>query len=93
MDIRRQRTRALLVQAFEELSRTKALQEISVSEICELATVRRGTFYKHFEDKDDFFRYYLTTVTADIVNSSRRVKASMIFGSTRATCTYPLRRC
>ena len=67
MDIRRQRTRALLVQAFEELSRTKALQEISVSEICELATVRRGTFYKHFEDKDDFFRYYLTTITADIV--------------------------
>lgn len=44
MDIRRQRTRALLVQAFEELSRTKALQEISVSEICELATVRRGTY-------------------------------------------------
>ena len=67
MDIRRQRTRALLVQAFKELSRTKVLQEVSVSELCELATVRRGTFYKHFEDKDAFFRYYLTTVTADIM--------------------------
>lgn len=57
----------MLVQAFKELSRTKVLQEVSVSELCELATVRRGTFYKHFEDKDAFFRYYLTTVTADIM--------------------------
>lgn len=67
MDVRRQRTRALLVRAFKELSRTKTLQEISVSELCELSTVRRGTFYKHFEDKDAFFRYYLTTITADIM--------------------------
>lgn len=63
MDVRAKRTRELLVRAFEELSLEKPLQEISVSEICELSTVRRGTFYRHFEDKQDFFRYYLTTIT------------------------------
>lgn len=53
----------MLTDAFEELSRERPLQDISVSEICELSTVRRGTFYRHFEDKHDFFRYYLTTIT------------------------------
>lgn len=63
MDIRTKRTRAMLVKAFEQLSEEKSLQDISVSEICELSTVRRGTFYRHFDDKYAFFRHYLTTVT------------------------------
>lgn len=63
MDIRAQRTRELLVSAFEELSEEHPLQDITVSEICARSTVRRGTFYRHFEDKQDFFRYYLTTIT------------------------------
>lgn len=63
MDIRVERTYGMLVDAFEELSKEKPYQEISVSEICERSTVRRATFYRHFEDKQDFFRYYLTTFT------------------------------
>lgn len=63
MDVRAKRTRQLLVRAFDELLAEKPLQDISVSEICERSTVRRGTFYRHFEDKHDFFKYYLTTIT------------------------------
>lgn len=63
MDIRVERTYKLLVDAFEELLNEKPYQEISISEICERSTVRRATFYRHFEDKQDFFRYYLTTFT------------------------------
>lgn len=63
MDIRVERTYKMLVDAFEELSREKPYQEISISELCDLSTVRRATFYRHFEDKQDFFRYYLTTFT------------------------------
>ena len=62
MDIRVERTYSMLVDAFEKLAKKKSFQEISVSEICELSTVRRATFYRHFEDKQDFFRYYLTTL-------------------------------
>lgn len=63
MDIRVQRTRAMLVEAFRELSSERPLHDISVSDICERSTVRRATFYRHFVDKQDFFRYYLTTIT------------------------------
>lgn len=67
MDIRVQRTRGMLVEAFMELSRERPLHEISVSDICERSTVRRATFYRHFEDKQAFFRYYLTTITDRLI--------------------------
>ncbi|MGI6217136.1 MAG: TetR/AcrR family transcriptional regulator [Coriobacteriales bacterium] len=63
MDIRSERTRKMLCEALEELLGSKKIDEISVSEICAKSTVRRATFYRHFEDKNDFFRYYLTTIT------------------------------
>lgn len=63
MDIRFERTRQMLVDAFEKLQENKSVEEITVSEICELSTVRRATFYRHFEDKYDFYEYYLSTLT------------------------------
>lgn len=63
MDIRTVRTRKMLIDAFEQLSEQKPYEQISVSELCELSTVRRATFYRHFEDKDDFYRFYLSSLT------------------------------
>lgn len=63
MDIRSERTRQMLVDAFEKLQESKAMEEITVSEICEVSTVRRATFYRHFVDKYDFYEYYLQTLT------------------------------
>lgn len=63
MDIRTHRTRELLRSALEQLLDEKSLEDISVSEICELSTVRRATFYRHFEDKYAFFEWYLQTIT------------------------------
>lgn len=63
MDIRTKRTNDMLCNAMEELLAKKDYEKISVSELCELSTVRRATFYRHFEDKDAFFRYYLGTLT------------------------------
>lgn len=53
----------MLCEAMEQLLAEKPYGEISVSEICELSTVQRGTFYRHFEDKAAFFRHYLNTIT------------------------------
>lgn len=63
MDIRAERTRELLRNALEELLSQKSLEDISVREICDLSTVRRGTFYRHFDDKYAFYEWYLGTLT------------------------------
>lgn len=69
MDIRTERTRAMLVDAFERLTEKNAVEDVSVTQICELSTVRRATFYRHFEDKYDFYRYYLSTLTTKFLKS------------------------
>jgi AcrR family transcriptional regulator len=50
-DPRIRRTRQLLQGALRDLMKTKALDEISVQDITEAATVNRATFYDHYTDK------------------------------------------
>ncbi|HEY6413618.1 MAG TPA: TetR/AcrR family transcriptional regulator [Edaphobacter sp.] len=50
-DPRIRRTRQLLQGALRDLMKTKALDEISVQDITDLATVNRATFYDHYNDK------------------------------------------
>lgn len=63
MDIRAQRTQELLRAALEELLEERDIEDITVSELCERSTVRRATFYRHFEDKYAFFEWYLASIT------------------------------
>lgn len=63
MDIRTVRTRTMLRDALQTLLDEKSFEDISVSEICELSTVRRATFYRHFKDRNDFYEWYLQTIT------------------------------
>jgi AcrR family transcriptional regulator len=49
------RTRQLLQNAFRELLRRRSLEEISVQEITDAATVNRATFYDHYTDKFALF--------------------------------------
>ena len=53
-DLRVRRTKKALFTAFVELVREKAIDEITVNELCESAGIRRATFYKHYADKYDF---------------------------------------
>ena len=62
MDIRVSRTQKMLLDAFEELVSEKSMEDISVSELCELSTVRRNTFYRHFGDKYAFIEFYLQSL-------------------------------
>ncbi len=50
-DPRIRRTRQLLQGALRGLMKTKALDEISVQDITDAATVNRATFYDHYNDK------------------------------------------
>ncbi len=57
LDLRIQKTHAALISAFQELLKKKHFEKITVQEICELAMVRRATFYKHFADKYELFAF------------------------------------
>ncbi len=59
LDLRVRRTYSCLLNAMLELLKEKNLEEITVNELCDRALVGRGTFYKHFSDKYDFFSFAL----------------------------------
>jgi AcrR family transcriptional regulator len=54
-DPRIRRTRQLLQNALRDLLQNRGLEEISVQEITEAATVNRATFYDHYPDKFALF--------------------------------------
>ena len=53
-DLRVKKTKAALFSAFYHLLGEKSFEEITVNELCERAEIRRATFYKHYNDKQDF---------------------------------------
>lgn len=50
MDLRTQRTRRSIINAFIELRANKPLEKITVKELSEKALINKATFYQHFED-------------------------------------------
>ncbi len=59
LDLRIQKTYTCLMNAMLELIKEKTFDQITVNELCERALVGRGTFYKHFSDKNEFFIFIL----------------------------------
>jgi AcrR family transcriptional regulator len=52
LDPRVQRTRTLLQDALLALARERPLDEVSVADVADRATVNRSTFYQHYPDTD-----------------------------------------
>ena len=57
-DLRVKRTKKALFSAFLTLIQEKAIDELTVNELCDVAGIRRATFYKHYSDKYDFLTAY-----------------------------------
>ena len=53
MDRLKRKTQTTITAVFYQLLTKKSYEEISVSQICQVADINRGTFYLHFIDKDD----------------------------------------
>ena len=49
-DPRTRYTRQIITTAFWQLLRQKPMEKITVKEVCTLAQINRGTFYRHFRD-------------------------------------------
>lgn len=83
-DRRTKYTRKVIRDAMMELLNTKPYSKISVTEICRLAEINRGTFYIHYYDVDD--------VLDDILNLSFSGVSGTIdhvLCPHKETCTYP----
>lgn len=65
MDLRVRYTRMVIEESFLKLLKEKPVSKITVTEICQLAQINRGTFYKHYPDvpglleamEEDVFRH------------------------------------
>lgn len=64
MDIRIQKTRASIFNAFVELRETKELQKITVKELTDKAHISKQTFYLHYKDIYDLSEQ----IEQDLVN-------------------------
>lgn len=50
MDLRVERTRGSIINAFLSLRAKKPLEKITVKELCQLARINKSTFYTHYSD-------------------------------------------
>lgn len=72
-DLRIQRTYILLKNAFFQLLAKKPFEEISVSEICDLAMVHRTTFYHHFQDKYDLLDFCIKDIKQELIEEINKM--------------------
>ena len=51
---------------------TRSFKEISITDIVQLADLNRGTFYRHYQYKEDLFDEIIDDVIQDLVTSFRK---------------------
>ena len=68
-DLRIVKTRLALHNALTELLEQKNFENITVNELCDVAMIRRATFYKYFSDKYDYFIFYISEIAKVSRNS------------------------
>ena len=65
---RSQRSKELFIRALLTLMHQKPLEDISIKEIVEEASLTRQTFYRHFTSKEDVLKTYLDYLYKDCFN-------------------------
>lgn len=50
MDLRKERTKRSIINAFLQLRAAKPIEKITIKELSELAMINKATFYLHYED-------------------------------------------
>lgn len=91
LDARRHKTREALLKAGQQLFSQKSADGVSVDDIVQRAKVAKGTFYNHFEDKDDLAREIYSKLRSDIENRIGLINDGIedpARRSCRALCTY-----
>lgn len=71
MDRRVKKTKQALNQALLTLLNHKTFKQITITDIVQEADVNRGTFYKHYHEKEDLLDNIIQDVLADLKNAYR----------------------
>lgn len=72
MDRRIKKSKAALKDALIHLMQKHPFQEISITDIVHRADLNRGTFYRHYQYKEDLFNEIIDDVIQDLVTSFRK---------------------
>ncbi|UPK44878.1 TetR/AcrR family transcriptional regulator [Paenibacillus pabuli] len=72
MDRRIKKSKAALKDALIQLMQKQSFKEISITDIVQLADLNRGTFYRHYQYKEDLFNEMIDDVIKDLVFSYRK---------------------
>lgn len=83
-DRRTKYTRSVIREALMGLLRIKPYSKITVTELCRLADINRGTFYIHYFDVDDVLDDILAESFSDVSGTIDHVLCPH-----KETCTYP----
>ena len=73
MDIRIEKTRQSIINAFIELRSHKELERITIKELCEKAQINKSTFYSHYQD---IYHLSDTLETEVVVSIMENLKSS-----------------
>lgn len=66
-DLRKKRTRKMILEAFINLVEEKGYEHVTVSDIASQAMINRATFYAHFKDKQDVYDYIFKEAVAQFM--------------------------
>ena len=83
IDLRILKTYKALTTTFLQLLEKKRFEDITVNELCNLAMVRRATFYKHFADKYEFFIFVIRETQQQFYKEN-----TITFGDERSKAFY-----
>lgn len=70
LDLRVRKTRKALTNSLLELLREKSFDEITVTELCNRAMVRKATFYNHFSDKTELLVYLIREMQQEAIEEN-----------------------
>lgn len=73
MDRRVLRTYRALNEAFTALLAEYSYERVTVAMLCERASIRRTTFYKHFTDKADFLTFFVNSLRVEFAERAHRL--------------------
>ncbi len=74
MDLREKKTLRSITNAFLEIRSKKALEKITVKELCERAEISKATFYLHYRDIYDLSEKLQMEIIKDIIKYIREPK-------------------
>ena len=68
MDLRIQRTKKSIINAFIELRASKPLEKITIKELSDLAFINKATFYTHYKDIYDLAEQLENEAVTSVLN-------------------------